>query len=317
MTVTDIFSFVIEKAKKQDPRGIKALDQVLQKEKEKRDILPENERWEFDEDRLWNPYLDSCIIHNSNNPEVKRILMGINVGSAELLVADQLTEKGKPIDLVIAHHPQGKGMAALADVMDIQVDIYKRWGVPVNVSEHLMEPRIAEVMRGVMPANHNQAADTARLLDIPFMGTHSPADILVQEFMQAEMDRIQPVTLGDILSQIKTYPEYRHATRSNNPPKILVGKPENRAGRIAVKFSGGTGGTKHLYEAFKQAGVGTVMYMHIKEDHLEEARKHQINVVIPGHMASDSMGMNLLFGELEEKGIEVMRFSGLYPPTDL
>jgi hypothetical protein len=56
--------------------------------------------------------------------------------------------------------------------------------------------------------------------------------------------------------------------------------------------------------------------MHIKEDHIELATKHHINVVVAGHMPSDSLGMNLLYKELEEKELEIVRFSGLISPGD-
>ncbi|PJB18902.1 NGG1p interacting factor NIF3, partial [Candidatus Falkowbacteria bacterium CG_4_9_14_3_um_filter_36_9] len=47
------------------------------------------------------------------------------------------------------------------------------------------------------------------------------------------------------------------------------------------------------------------------EEHRKEAEKNHINVVIAGHMASDSLGMNLFLDELEKKGITVVPCSGL------
>ena len=60
-----------------------------------------------------------------------------------------------------------------------------------------------------------------------------------------------------------------------------------------------------------QAGIGTIIGMHMGEEHRKEAEKYHINVVIAGHMASDSLGMNLFLDELEKKGIEVVPVSGL------
>ena len=60
-----------------------------------------------------------------------------------------------------------------------------------------------------------------------------------------------------------------------------------------------------------QVGIGTIIGMHMGEEHRKEAEKHHINVVIAGHMASDSLGMNLFLDELEKKGIEVVPVSGL------
>jgi hypothetical protein len=42
----------------------------------------------------------------------------------------------------------------------------------------------------------------------------------------------------------------------------------------------------------------------------EEARKAHINIVVSGHVASDSLGLNLVMDRLEQKGIAVHPFSG-------
>jgi putative NIF3 family GTP cyclohydrolase 1 type 2 len=51
--------------------------------------------------------------------------------------------------------------------------------------------------------------------------------------------------------------------------------------------------------------------MHMSEPHRLEAEKHHINVIVAGHMASDSLGVNLFLDELEKKGIKVVPMSGL------
>jgi len=66
-----------------------------------------------------------------------------------------------------------------------------------------------------------------------------------------------------------------------------------------------------LDEKMAQAGIGTVIGMHMGEEHRKEAEKYHINVVIAGHMASDSLGINLFLDDLEKKGIEVVPMSGL------
>ena len=299
-----------------DPRGPEGLERLLADRKKEFDKMAEDDRWEFDRECLWNPYDDSRILTNPDDPEVTRVLMGINIDSGELMLADRLRERGDGIDLVIGHHPRGIGMPGLHRVMDIQVDLYDRWGVPPNVGEQLMAPRISEVMRSIMPQNHQQAVDTARLLGIPFMCTHSPPDILVQEYMQERMDRAEPYRVKDVMDVFRTIPEYRTGIRLKNGPTVIQGSTSNRAGKVVVKMAGGTGGAKTLYEAFEAAGVGTYVAMHVNEDHIELAKKHHINLVVAGHIPSDSLGMNLMYGELERNGtLEIVRFSGLIPPA--
>jgi putative NIF3 family GTP cyclohydrolase 1 type 2 len=94
-------------------------------------------------------------------------------------------------------------------------------------------------------------------------------------------------------------------------PKIFVGSPENRCGKIALsEITGGTEGSPKLYEKMAQAGVGTVVGMHISEEHKKEAESAHVNIVIAGHISSDSLGVNLLMDELERQGIEIVPCSG-------
>ena len=43
----------------------------------------------------------------------------------------------------------------------------------------------------------------------------------------------------------------------------------------------------------------------------EEAEKANINVVVAGHISSDSIGVNLFLDELEKQGIKIIPCSGL------
>lgn len=90
-----------------------------------------------------------------------------------------------------------------------------------------------------------------------------------------------------------------------------MGSKSRRAGKILVDMTGGTGGSEDAYGKLSQAGVGTLLVMHIGEKHRKEAEKNHVNVIIAGHMASDSLGMNLLLDGLEEKGVEIVPCSGL------
>jgi len=51
--------------------------------------------------------------------------------------------------------------------------------------------------------------------------------------------------------------------------------------------------------------------MHMREESKKEAEAANINVVIAGHISSDSLGMNLFLDELEKRGIEIIPCSGL------
>ncbi|MEE9116612.1 MAG: NGG1p interacting factor NIF3, partial [Thermoplasmata archaeon] len=77
-----------------------------------------------------------------------------------------------------------------------------------------------------------------------------------------------------------------------------------------VKITGGTSPGKEEDKELSEKGVGTIVGMHVPEEHLEEVKKYHINFVVAGHMASDSVGMNKISDELEKKGVEVIACSG-------
>ena len=160
-----LYEFVIETGKKKDPRGNDIIQKALKTEQKKFDKLTDDEKSGFDKERLSNPYADSRILNGKEDTEVKSVLLGVDVETPELLLMDSLRKSGKKIDLAIAHHPEGRAYANFYEVMNMQADILHKFGVPINIAEAIMEPRIKEVSRKVMPQNHTRASDAARLLE--------------------------------------------------------------------------------------------------------------------------------------------------------
>jgi len=311
MRISDIYEYVVAKGMLKDPRGPEAVARDLALTKKKYDDLKEEDKKDFDTDRLFNPYSDTRVLYGDHEREVKRMLVGIDIEVGEVLLADRLGEKEAKVDLIMSHHPEGKALAALHGVMHLQEDILAQFGVPINVAEGIMESRISEVKRGLLPINHNRTIDAARILGIPLMSAHTVADNQVTSYLQELMEQEKPDTLGDVLKILKKIPEYAEAVKYNAGPTLVVGNKDRRAGKILVDMTGGTSGSEDAYAKLAQAGVGTLLVMHIGEKHRKEAEKNNLNVIIAGHMASDSLGMNLLLDGLEEKGLEMITCSGL------
>jgi putative NIF3 family GTP cyclohydrolase 1 type 2 len=129
---------------------------------------------------------------------------------------------------------------------------------------------------------------------------HTPADNLVAKFVERKVLEAKPVFVGDILKTLLEIPEYKEASKRGFGPRLFTGSEHNRCGKIAFsEITGGTEGSSKIYEKLAQAGVGTVIGMHQSEESRKEAEKAHINVVIAGHISSDSIGMNLFLDELE------------------
>lgn len=311
MKIKDIYELFIKKGIENDPRGKKEIERVLAKNKDQYNDLKDDEKAEFDQDKLTNPYGDSRILFGDRERDVKTILTGIDIEVGEILIADRLREKGQQIDMVLAHHPEGKALVKLYEVMDMQSDIMNIFGVPINIGESIMAPRVGEVKRGLLPVNYNKSIDAARIFDMPLMCCHTPADNMVTTMLQNLINKKDPETVGDVVKLLKEIPEYKEAAMHGAGPTVVVGDKERRAGKVFVDMTGGTGGSDDAYSKLSQAGVGTIVGMHIGEKHRKEAEKNHINVIIAGHMSSDSIGMNLLLDELAKQGVQIITCSGL------
>jgi putative NIF3 family GTP cyclohydrolase 1 type 2 len=294
-----------------DPRGRDRVEAILRKRKKDFEEASVKTKKYFDKETLSNPYSDTRILYGDPNKQVRKILVGIDADATEVLLADRLNEKGEKIDAVIGHHPAGMSLAALHDVMDIQIDSYAKVGVPVNIMDALMKERMDDVKRKIHPNNHNQIVDTARLLGIPLMTLHTVWDNLGDKFMESYLAKKSFETVGDILEYLMELPEYQEATKGKNQPEIVSGGPKSRAGKIAVFFTGGTNPSKEAYMELAKAGVGTIVDMHIPEEGLKELKGLHVNVINAGHMASDSIGANIFLDALEKRGVSVISCSGL------
>jgi hypothetical protein len=183
--------------------------------------------------------------------------------------------------------------------------------VPINVAENLIEGRAKEIERKLMPLNHTRAVDASRLLGIPFICIHTPADNMAVACLQKLFDNEKPDTLSDVVTMLRKIPEYNHAARNGTGPKILLGSGKRKAGRIFVDMTGGTEGSKEIFGSLTSAGVNTIVAMHVSEDHRKEAEKKHLNIVIAGHISSDNLGVNLLLDEvMKGSPARIMECSG-------
>lgn len=308
MTIKDIYNLAIKLGIDSDFRENGKIERVLERKKEKYEKSSPEEKEIFDLETLKNPYSDSRILHIADDRKIKKILVGIDIDPAEILLAKEIGG----IDLIISHHPLGEGLANIADVMDLQCDVLSQYGVPINIAEGLTKEKMSEVARGVNPGNHQRVVDTAKILGFNLMCLHTPCDNLAAKFLKDLIENSEIERIEDLMKILREIPEYKEAIKVGTGPKIFAGSPENCCGKIALtEITGGTEGSPKLYGKLAQAGIGTVVGMHISEEHKKEAESENINVVIAGHMSSDSLGVNLFLDQLRED-IEIIPCSGFF-----
>ena len=253
---------------------------------------------------------DSDILVEGEN--IKKVFAGIDMDTAEIMLAKQLGA-----DLVISHHPlTGSPRINLYKVMENQIDRMVEAGVPVNKAQKVLKEKMEEVERTLHVSNYDRAVSAAKLLGMAYMNIHNPADIIAQRTVQEHIDRglgdKPKARLKDLVDCLMELPEYKKTPAG---PTIRVGSEKDFCGRIFVTMAGGTGGGVKVYKAYFEAGIGTLVVMHAKEDVIKGVKEQNIgNIAVAGHMASDSIGMNGILVRLENRGIEVVRMAGIIDP---
>jgi hypothetical protein len=113
----------------------------------------------------------------------------------------------------------------------------------------------------------------------------------------------------DAIDALMTLPEFQRA-----PTRIMapVGALDNPLGRLAVVHGAGTNGGARIASAYFEAGVGTVLYIHCSGAEVAQLQEaNGGNLIVSGHIASDLVGINPYVRAIEERGVEVVRISGL------
>ncbi|MCK9571674.1 MAG: NGG1p interacting factor NIF3 [Candidatus Omnitrophica bacterium] len=261
---------------------------------------------------LIKSYPDSQLLYGAQNTQVRKIMVGIDIEVADLLLADRIRSQ-EGLDLVLGHHPEGAAYTGLHEVMRLQVDLLAQAGVNRKSAEQLLDKRMQEVERRVLGQNHTRPIDAAKLLKLPYINAHTPADNQVYRFLEKLFLKAKPKKLTDAIDLLMRVPEYKIAAKFNAGPKVILGSLNRPVGKVYFEMTGGTEGPKEVFDKLYKAGVRTLVSMHLSEEHLKKAIEANLNVVIAGHISSDTLGLNLLLDKLEarfKENFQIINCSG-------
>lgn len=241
--------------------------------------------------------------------DIRKILFGIDMETQELLLGKELG-----VDLVIGHHPHtGEQEIYFHKVLEVQIDKMMSFGIPINRAQKALKSKMNSIERNSHVKNYDRLQSAAKLLHMPYMNIHLPIDRITEKFVQNHIDKAlegrPKATLKDVMNCLMEIEEYQKTPAG---PVIRVGSERDYAGKIAVLMAGGTNGGAEVFKAYFEAGVGTIICMHIPDDVREAVEKQNIgNVIVAGHMASDSIGLNIFIKTLRDRGLEVITMSGI------
>jgi hypothetical protein len=247
-----------------------------------------------------------CAVHVAGSG-IRRVMIGIDIGPPELLLAKQLG-----IDCVIAHHPAG--------YVPDRFGVYQRhvlqmtsFGIPVEEAERIVEPRRAQLAATTSTDNYDRTPSVARLLGMPFLNIHNPWDEMgrrrMQETVDAHIQRHPDATVGSVVTALGAMAEFQIA---ETQIEVRAGSAEAPAGRTVVSHGAYTNGGYAVASAYLRHGADTVICIHFPVDDAARIRTERLgNLVVAGHIVSDSAGITPYVQELRRRGLEVTCMSGV------
>jgi putative NIF3 family GTP cyclohydrolase 1 type 2 len=249
---------------------------------------------------------DSAVHHAGRR--IRRLLVGIDLRAPELALAKSLG-----YGAVLTHHPVGIAALNFHTVLQRHVDQMIAAGVPERAARAAIDETAAA--RRVLDSmtNYDHDPSIARLLDMPYLNIHTPLDEIGRQRM-ADAAAAVPAerTVSDLVQRfVETFEEFRAAATR---VEVLVGRDAHRLGRVVVSHAAGTNGGYSVAKAYFEHGVDTLVYIHCRPDdarRLEAEFGETKALVVTGHIASDSVGINPYVDRLRDEGLDVTTASGV------
>jgi hypothetical protein len=247
--------------------------------------------------------VDSTVYVPGHN--IKNILYGIDIGVAELHYA-----KEQGYDCVIAHHPVG--LINHFQVFRRHLEQLISKNVPTDTAQKVIDKRMMGFKYGSHARNYDAIPSFARLIEMPFLNIHCPSDELGRRLISESIKNLEEE--NPILSEVRMHLETSFSEFKKAKTKIEIAKGDESEFLGNWIFSHGafTNGGFDIANCYYQHGVDTVLYIHIAPTDLFKILNLDYGqLLITGHLASDSIGINPFLDKLEEKGISITALGGL------
>lgn len=229
---------------------------------------------------------------------IRKVLFCVDAGPPELILAKDLG-----YDLVIAHHPVGPAELTYSEVVWRHVDFMTAKGVPKDIAEKATKELVRRIDVRAHPKNYMHDVEVAEKLKMPFMNIHLPIDQITRDYLLKAIEKSKSKTLGELVDKLSKVPEFRKA---KTKIELRMGNKNDPVGNWVLVFAAGTNGGYPVASVYFENGVDTVIYLHVDYDELVKLEKESRgNLIVLGHIAGDSIGINLFIRRLRAKGVHV------------
>ena len=249
----------------------------------------------------WNRIPFDSAIHIKGN-HIRKVLIAVDVSTAELLLAKKIG-----CNAVIAHHPIGVSFMEFHRVFDRHVQFMIQNGVPESAARNVVK----ELKRRIQIKSHanlyKQVIDAARILEMPLVNIHQPCDEFMRRVIFKKIRNCKKRhKVSYLLKLVNEIPEFKNAATR---PFVTLGNTKNHVGRVALVVAAGTNGGYPIAKLYYEHNVSTVIYLHIDPGDVARLKADKVlgNLIILGHLAGDSIGLNALAEKLEQNSVETVR----------
>lgn len=248
----------------------------------------------------WNSIPADTAVH-VHGKNIKKVMLMIDVTTADLMLAKNLG-----CDAVITHHPIGKASINFYKVINRHID----YMIENGISEKTARLSVMDLRRRIEIRNHTQiyssVIDSAKILNMPLVNIHQPCDEYARRMISERIQERDPNLVSEIITALEEIPEFKKA---ETKIQVAYGQPDTYVGKWIAVIAAGTNGGYLVARNYFENGISTVLYFHIDYNDLVKLRESNVqgNLVILGHLAGDSIGMNALGNKLENEGMQVVR----------
>jgi putative NIF3 family GTP cyclohydrolase 1 type 2 len=247
---------------------------------------------------------DSAIHVKGKN--IKKVLLTVDVTIAELMLA-----KNIQCDAVVGHHPLGITALNFHKVFDRHIDYMIEHKIPISIAKNAVKKLKHKAELRSHASIYNDIVSAAKTLKMPLVNIHQPCDEYMRRVILDKINSRKIRYVSDIVKSIEEIPEFRNA---DTKVEVRYGSSNNEVGHWSLVIAAGTNGGFPIAKAYFEYGVHTVIYLHIDYNDLTKIyeEKPKGNLVVLGHLAGDSIGLNALANTLEDKDIQVVKI-GIIP----
>jgi len=316
--ISKIYEMAIKKGLEHERRSPEEIKKHMENMFAQYSKIPEHLKIFFDKDRFYNPYDDTRILCGSRDKDVSDVFVAIDADVSTMLMINEMRKLGHVIDLLIVHHPVGIAKFNLDKIVQINKDIWDDYGVGDESSSDIVDSHSLKIKMNNMAGNWEKVVGAAKMLDIPMMTIHTPADNCISKKIQKMVNKHAGMQFKDFVHMLYGHPEFLMVMKNGFSAAVGVGNSQNfELGKTFVAMTGGTeSDINKIIPELKDKEVSTIVMMHASEDVVNECKKNSMNLIVCNHMAACSMGMNLLLDEVIP-GANITPISGMIRPKQI